>query len=88
MAQEKKIVKGGFRATIALLISVIALILSFLAFNRTVSQSDLNAELESLQEKIKDLKQETTERVDKVRYETGKAIEKIGKVIRKEEVRP
>jgi DNA anti-recombination protein RmuC len=88
MAEEKKIVKGGFRATLALLISIIALILSFLAFHRTVSQNDLNSELESLQEKVKDLKQETSDRVEKVRHETGKTIEKIGKAIRKEEAKP
>jgi len=88
MAEEKKIVKGGFRATLALLFSIIALILSFLAFNRTVNQGDLNAELQNLQEKMKDLKQETSERVEKVRNETGKALEKIGKAIKNEDAKP
>jgi hypothetical protein len=88
MVEEKKIVKGGFRATLALLISIIALILSFLAFNRTVTQTDFNAELENVQEKIKALKQESAERLDKVRQETGKALEKIGNAIKKDEVEP
>ena len=32
MAAEKKVVKGGFRATLALIISLIALILSLIAY--------------------------------------------------------
>ena len=32
MAAETKIVKGGFRATLALIISIIALILSIMAY--------------------------------------------------------
>jgi len=53
-----------------------------------VNQGDLNAELQNLQEKMKDLKQETSERVEKVRNETGKALEKIGKAIKNEDAKP
>lgn len=83
--KAKKVVKGGFRATLALLISIIALILAIISFNRIDSQTDLNAEIKNLQAKLKEVKQETTERVNKIREETGKAIEKIGKAIKKEE---
>jgi shikimate kinase len=85
MTNEKKVVKGGFRATLALLISIIALVLAIVSFNRTVTQSDLNAEVRNLQEKLKEVKQETTARVNKIREETGKAMEKIGKALKKEE---
>ena len=74
---DKKIVKGGFRATLALLISIIALILSILAYNRTGTQDDLKAEITNLNAKIKKMGQETSERVNKVIQDTGKAIGKI-----------
>ena len=35
MSPEKKVVKGGFRATLALIVSIIALVFAVLAFNRT-----------------------------------------------------
>ena len=50
MAEEKKIVKGGFRATLALLISMIALILSIITFERTGTQTELKDEIEDLLE--------------------------------------
>jgi len=85
MTNEKKVVKGGFRATLALLISVIALVLAIISFNRTVSQTDLNAEVRNLQEKLKEMKQETTERVNRICGDTGMAMVKIGKALKKEE---
>ncbi len=48
MAEEQKIVKGGFRATLALLISVVALILALVAFNRTGGQENLQARIVDL----------------------------------------
>ena len=71
MTNEKKVVKGGLRATLALLISIIALVLAIISFHRTVSQTDLNAEVKNLQEKLKEVKQETADRVNKIREETG-----------------
>ena len=47
MAEPTKIVKGGFRATLALLISIIALILSILAYNRTSDQSTFSTEIQN-----------------------------------------
>jgi hypothetical protein len=79
----KKVIKGGYRATLASPISIIAIILSIISFNRTVSHTDPNAEIKNLHEKLKEVKQETTERVNKIREDTGKAIEKIGKAIKK-----
>jgi uncharacterized membrane-anchored protein YhcB (DUF1043 family) len=85
MRDEKKVVKGGFRATLALIISIIALIVAIVAFNRTGGQADLNAQIKDLQAKMEKMKKETSERVNKVRDETAKALEKIGKAIKKEE---
>ncbi len=78
MAEEQKVVKGGFRATLALLISIIALIIAVMAFNRSGRQAELEAEIQSLRSKMKKLTQETSEHVSKLRQETGKALEKLG----------
>jgi hypothetical protein len=85
MSNEKKIVKGGFRATLALLISIVALIFAIIAFNRTGGEADLRAQVRVLQGKMKTLTQETSQKADKVRQETAKALQKIGVEIKKEE---
>jgi membrane protein insertase Oxa1/YidC/SpoIIIJ len=82
MAEQTKIVKGGFRATLALLISIIALALSILAYNRATDQTTLNAEINNLQTKMNDVKKETAEQMDKIRQETGQALQKIGESIK------
>ena len=49
MADQTKIVKGGFRATLALIISIIALILSFVAYSSPARDEGLNPQIKSLQ---------------------------------------
>ena len=85
MSQEKKIVKGGFRATLALLISIIALICSIIAYNRTTTETDLKTQLAELQTKMEKMKQETSMRLDKAREETANRLEKLGQTLRKGE---
>jgi uncharacterized protein HemX len=85
MSAERKVVKGGFRATLALIISIIALILAIVAFNRTGGQADLNAQVKDLRTKMEKMKKETTDKMSKVRQETAKALEKIGIEVKKEE---
>lgn len=85
MSDEKKIVKGGFRATFALIVSIIALIFAIIAFNRTGGEADLRTQISELQGTIRTLRTETSEKVDKVRQETTKALKKIGVEIKKEE---
>ena len=80
-----KIVKGGFRATLALLISIIALVLSVMAYQRTMTQEEYQAEIKALSEKLLKMKQETSERVNKLREETSKAIKNIGIEIKRKE---
>lgn len=84
MSDERKIIRGGFRATLALVISVIALILAAIAFERTGGKHDLNVQVQDLQTKIKQMKQETAKRVDTIREQTADALEKIGKAIKKD----
>jgi hypothetical protein len=87
MAEQTKVVKGGLRATLALILSAIALVFALAAFNRSGSRADLSAEIRSLQQRIKDMKQETTARLETVRQETGDAIERIGKAVKKDDSR-
>ena len=83
MSPEKKVVKGGFRATLALIISIIALVFAVFAFNRAGGgQTDMNKQVSELKTKIEALRQETSQQVDKVRQESGKAIENLGKSLR------
>lgn len=86
MSEKTTIVKGGFRATLAFLISIVALILAIVAFNRTGGEADLKAQIRDLHVKMKTLKKETAERVNKVRQETAKTLERIGIEVSKEEL--
>ena len=83
MAKEKKTIKGGFRSTLALLIAIIALILSIMAFNRTGGQADLENRIKNLNEKIKTIKEETSVQMKKVLKATGEGLEKLSKDIEK-----
>jgi hypothetical protein len=83
--EVKKIVKGGFRATLALIISIIALIFAIISYNRATSQTELDTEIKALHEKMEKMKRETSERVNKVREETAKTLQKFGIGIKKNE---
>jgi len=85
MAQETKVVKGGFRATLALIISVIALILSLLAYSSTGKEEDLRTRIKELQGTIEGMKQETSKKMDMLRNETADTLEKMSKSLKKEE---
>jgi hypothetical protein len=85
MAQETKVVKGGFRATSALIISLIALILSIIAYQSSGKEATLNERIKDLQAKIENIKQETSKKIDKLRNETADTLGRIGKSIKKEE---
>jgi hypothetical protein len=84
MSAEAKVVKGGFRATFALIISIVALILAIIAYNRTGGQANLNAQINDLRSKMEKMKTESSERVNKVREETSKALKKMGIAVEKE----
>ena len=75
MAEPQKIVKGGFRATLALIISVVALILAILAYTSTESEVALKGRINDLQTTIEKMKAESAAQLDKIRNETAKALE-------------
>lgn len=79
---EKVVVKGGFRSTLALIISIVAIVLAVFAYNRSGGNPDLNAQIKSLQGKLESMKEETSKQVEKVRDETAGALEKLSQSIR------
>jgi len=83
-----KIVRGGFRATLALIFSIIALIFSMITFNRTIDQAEYQTEIKELKEKLEKMKQETSERVSKISQETASALKKLGVEIKKQTEKP
>lgn len=85
MSSETKIVKGGFGATLALILSIIALMFAIIAYNRTGDQTALKAQISDLQSRIKALRTETSEKVDLVRQETNKILKNVGIEIKKAE---
>ena len=85
MAQETKIVKGGFRATLALVVSIIALILSIAAYTSTTREEDLNARIKGLQTSLEKIKQESAKQIDKLQEETANTLERLGKAVKKKE---
>ncbi|MGD9305820.1 MAG: hypothetical protein PVF79_16235 [Desulfobacterales bacterium] len=86
--EPTKIVKGGFRATLALIFSIIALIFSVITFNRTSDQTEYQTEIKEVKEKLEKVKQETSERVSKIRQETANAVKKLGIEIKKQTEKP
>ena len=85
MAQETKIVKGGFRATLALVISIIALILSIVAYTSTTREEELNTRIKDLQASLEKIRLESSKQIDKLRDETATTLEKIGTAVKKKE---
>ena len=80
-----KIVKGGFRANLALLISIIALIISLMVYFKTADQADFNAKIKDIQDKLEKIKKDTSDTADKIRQETTKLIDKLGLDIKRDE---
>lgn len=95
MAEKaQKVVRGGFRATMALIIAVVALIFSIISYQRTGGMVGLENEIKALQGKTETLKKETIQQVEKLeqktkklKQETGEALEKLGKTLKLEEAR-
>ena len=89
-----KPVRGGFRATLALIVALIALIFSIISYQRTGGLVGLNNRMKALQKSTDTLKNETfqhmeklEEKTKKLKKETGEALEKLGKTLRLEEAR-
>ena len=77
MAEEKVIVKGGGRPTLALIIAIIALIFALIAFYRTSEQSNFKERLKTLNDKMQTLKKESSEEIGKILKETKKSLQNL-----------
>ena len=84
MSNEKKIVRGGFRSTVALLISIIALILAIMALERSGGENNLKAQIQDVQKRMEEIKRETAKRVEDMRQETVDAVERMKGAISKD----
>ena len=80
-----KIVKGGFRATLALTISLFALVLSILAYTSTVKEEGLKAQVKDLRATIEKIKTESAEQLERLRNETAKTLEKASQIVKMKE---
>jgi membrane protein implicated in regulation of membrane protease activity len=85
MPNETKIVKGGFRATLALIISIIAVVLSIMAYNRSGGSPDLNAQVKELKEKMGTIRQDMSKQVDTLRDETAKTLDTLSESLKTKE---
>lgn len=85
MAQPTKIVKGGFRATLALIISIIALVLSILTYTSSEKEGRLNARIKDLQATMEKMKAESADQLTKLRNETANALEKMSQAVKRQE---
>ncbi|MEJ2586396.1 MAG: hypothetical protein P8165_02205 [Deltaproteobacteria bacterium] len=82
MAEPTKIVKGGFRATLALIIAIVALILSIMAYTSSTNDKGLDAQITHLQETMKNMKAESGAKLDKLREETAKTLDKMSEALK------
>ena len=74
MPETQKIVRGGFRATLALIVSIIALVFAYIAYDRSGDRPDLDTQLTDLKAKMEKMKQETSQRIEKIREELQKVV--------------
>ena len=84
MADQTKIVKGGFRATLALVISIIALILSVMTYSSSRDEG-LNAQVQNLQATMEKMKTESAGQVDRLRNEMAQTLDKMSNALKIEE---
>ena len=77
MAEEKVIIKGGGRPTLALIIAIIALVFALIAFYRTSNQSNLHQRIENLNARIQTMKQESSDQMGKMFQETKKSLQNL-----------
>jgi gas vesicle protein len=84
MAEEKKVVKGGFRATLALIIAIIAIIISIFAYNNTSENNSMRKQIDNLKATVQQMKNETSQKLDEVRQQTANALENLGKSLKEE----
>lgn len=76
--------KGSFLTTLALLISIIALLLALIAFQRTGGKDNINLQVRDLQAKIDKISSEMVIRVDALWKKSAETLENVGKAINRD----
>jgi hypothetical protein len=56
-----------------------------MAYYKTADQADFNAKIIDIQDKLENIKKDTSDRVNKIRQETTKVIDKLGIEIKRRE---
>ena len=84
MAEEKKIVTGGFRATLALIIAIIAIIISIIAYDHSSENNTMRKQVDNLKATVQEMKNETSQKLDDVRRQTADALENLSKKLKEE----
>ncbi len=85
MTEQTKVVKGGFRATLALIISIIALIVSIATYSSSSKEEGLNSQITNLKATMEKLKTESAGQLDKLRNETAQTLDKMSNALKIEE---
>jgi len=83
--EPSKIVKGGFRATLALILSILALVVSLLAYSAAGNDKQLKTHIAELQAAIERMKSESSRELGDLRNETAKALEELSQAVKKED---
>jgi len=83
MAAQKRGEPGRFRSTLALIFSIIALILSYLAYSSSQKEPEIEKNMKELQTKVDGWKEESAKQIDKLRGETANALEKLSTKVKK-----
>jgi len=86
--EQKTAMKAKFRATLALLFSIIALIIAAIALNRTGTQEEFNAEILELRQKLEKTTRDTAEKMKQYGQETSRALRDLKIEIKKSEEKP
>lgn len=82
MAPERTRQVGGFRSTLAFIMALAALVLSYLAYTASNEESQLTGHVEELQTKLDKMKAESSQKIDELRNETSEALNKMSKSIK------
>lgn len=82
MSAERTKQVGGFRSTLAFIMSLVALVLSFLAYTGAKDESQLTGHIEELQTKLDKMKAESAQKIDELRNETSEALNNMSKSIK------
>jgi hypothetical protein len=77
--------RGGFRATLALIISIIALAVSIGTYASSSREQELNDRIQALRGTMEKMKTESAEQLNKLRNETAATLEKMSQAIKQGE---